>query len=104
MEARLIVNGIGPWRNFDELEECLILDELLLLNEVYAEERHNHFRMLGSLQGIDIGEWRGGSEVGEDDLPPEVIERERQWQKHKEEVLKSGEPTFDGIGLGYQRI
>lgn len=76
----------------------------MLLNEVYAEERHNHFRMLGSFQGIDIGEWRGKKESGDDDLPPEVIEREKQWQKHKEEVLKSGELSFEGIGLGYQRI
>ena len=65
-----MIEGVGPWRNFDEIEESLILDELLLLHEVLGKSKHANYRMLASFQGIDLGDIE---ETGADDLPEEVL-------------------------------
>lgn len=101
MEAQLIIHGMGPWKNFDEIEEFLILDELILLNDVYVRDRHNYFRMHGSLQGIDLGEYDGG-DSGEE-LPPEILAAEREWQEKKRKAMETGEGVSLAKGIGYKR-
>ena len=106
MESALIVGGMGPWRNFDEIEEFLTVDELMLLHDSYARHKHSNYRMLGSLQGIDLGEFDEG-DSSEDEfsgLPPEIAEHERKHAERKAQMLAANKPEADALstfGLGY---
>lgn len=87
-----MVEGVGPWRNFDEIEEYLTLDELLLLHNAWGRSKHNDFRFHASLQGVELGESPyddEGIDQGSDGLPPELLEKEREWKKRKQEYLES---------------
>lgn len=106
MESRLIVEGMGPWRNFDEIEEFLTIDELMLLSDSHATVQHNHYRMLGSFQGVDLGERDGSESDDGDELPPEILEHERKWQEVKRQAIESGEAAraeLATFGLGYAK-
>jgi hypothetical protein len=89
MEARVMALCPGAWKNFDEIESSLILDELLLLFDTSNKVKYEDYRFHASLQGIDMGAGSDEPLEGADDLPQEVIEAERQWKQHKEEVLSS---------------
>jgi hypothetical protein len=93
IEARLLIET-GTWRNFDDLEECLILDELLLLTEALNQKEKNTLKMHASLQGVDIG-----GDEGSDDLPEEILEMERAHKKKMEEQGNSGIP-----GVGFELV
>lgn len=45
---------LGKWKNFDELESELNLDELGLILEAVREQEMNRMRFQAALQGIDI--------------------------------------------------
>lgn len=105
MEAQLIVEGIGSWKNFEELENALVLDELLMLHEAMAKSKHTNFRMLASLQGVDIPDV--SQNESDEELPPEILEHERAWKAKKEAMQQSGEAAeleLDSFGLGYKRV
>jgi hypothetical protein len=108
MEAMLITQGVSPWRSFDEIEDHLTLDEMMLLHDVMAKGKQMHYRMLASFQGIDIGEMYGDSFAGGDDgdLPQELLEAERAWKEKKEKALAEGEKEkaeLEPFGLGYSK-
>jgi hypothetical protein len=57
MEAILIVEGIGGWKSFVEIEESLTLDELLFLHKYLMKNKHNHYKRK-SLQQSGLGRLR----------------------------------------------
>lgn len=96
----------GSWHSFQHIEHELTLDELLLLFDVVAQSRHNEFRMQAALQGVELNE-DGVANQGDDDLPEELLEAEREWKRKKAEQERSGEKTrseLEGFSLGYQRV
>lgn len=109
IEAQIIVE-VGTWKNFDEIEECLILDELMLLMEALAKKSRNSFRMMAASNGYDIPEEEDDEmeDRGDDDLPPEIIEAERALQVKKAEMRQNRTQPIsfisseDGLGLGYE--
>lgn len=112
IEARVMIEGHGPWKNFDQIEEDLILDELLLLNDMIIKSKNEHFKMLAVLQGADPDEvYADDEEDSDEELPPEVAEFEREYQRRKKEHFEKhgqkdpGEAGADlaGLGLGYSR-
>ena len=44
----------GAWKNFDELEEDLTLEELAALLEAAREKEHRWFKFMAGLKGIDL--------------------------------------------------
>lgn len=52
MEAEAIL--VGPWKNFEELEESINIDELNLILKAAHEREHRHTKVLAALKGIDI--------------------------------------------------
>lgn len=103
MEAQLIVEGIGPWRNFEEIEDALTIDELLMLFDQMGKSKQMHYRVLASFQGINLDDEI--EETGEE-LPQEVLEAERAWQKKKADLIQSGQSIkddFESMGFGYTR-
>lgn len=106
MEAILIVEGVGAWKSFDEIEDSLTLDELLYLHKHLIKTKHNHYKMLAAFQGIDMQGDDEEGPSGADDLPPEVLEHERAWKEKKAADIASGEAAkqeMDAFKLGYSR-
>lgn len=105
MEAILIAEGTGAWRSFDEIESLLTLDELIFIHKYLMKSKHDNYRMLAALQGIET-EPLDDDESGGDDLPEEVIAAERAWQERKQAAIDSGEAVkqeMNEFGLGYER-
>lgn len=99
---------VGTWKNFDDIEESLILDELLLLVNSLGKKQKNNFRMLAASQGYDIPDDDEEDMVdGDDDLPEELLEAERALQARKREQLGPNAKTQEiategGLGIGYE--
>ena len=98
-----MVEGVGSWRNFDDIEEYLILDELLLLSDQLNKSKRDNYKMLAAVQGGDIGDDNEPSSISGDELPQELLERERAWQAKKAEQEKDPVNEFDGFKLGYTK-
>jgi hypothetical protein len=99
-----MAEGIGNWKSFEDLENHLILDELIMLSEALSKSKKEHYRFMAALEGVDWDD-DGDDETHDsgDDLPPELLNAEKAWQKEKEEHLKkSGD--LDGFGLGYSLV
>lgn len=47
---------LGQWKNYEELEEYLTLDELYATVKQLNEERHINQRFAAALKGVDIDE------------------------------------------------
>jgi hypothetical protein len=58
MEAEAML--VGPWKNFEELEESISVDELSLIVKAAHERETRHHRVMAALKGIKWDE--GGSE------------------------------------------
>lgn len=100
-----MVNGLSAWKNFDDLEEYLVLDELLLLAEQLGKTKRNEFRMMAAVQGIEVGDDEISSPKYDGDLPKELIEAERKWQKKKaEEADKGLASEFLEFKMGYSKV
>lgn len=90
---------IGTWRNFDDLEECLLLDELLLLSDALNTKNREQFKMMAAVQGIEVPD--EPEDRGDEDLPPELIEQERLYRE-KLKSAATGVTLADGM-LAYER-
>lgn len=90
---------IGAWRNFDELEESLTLEELYILANTQQLREHRIIRKLGAIQGVDI------PDIG-DEAPAEKqdesfrdrVERRLRDSRGEEEITSSVQ------GVGYQQV
>jgi hypothetical protein len=104
LEARLLLSS-GAWKNFDDIEEHITVDELLLLQETLIKMNYENYKFHAALQGVELDEPEFESDVRVgDELPPEVLESERKFREKlnamtKEEELKT---EFSQFGIGYQ--
>jgi hypothetical protein len=53
-EAEILLLGI--WKNVEELEEYLTVEELEAMYTAIREKEYRHFKMLAAVQGIDLDE------------------------------------------------
>jgi hypothetical protein len=102
MEATLILE-CGSWKNFDEIEDYLTLDELILLHDAIVKREKHNFRLQAALQGADIGDDEDGYE-GDDDLPEEILQMERERKKRLEELEDDPTAEFEDLGFGKDGI
>lgn len=47
---------LGHWKNYDELEESLTIEELILTVESIRDREHRHNKFLAAMQGVDLDE------------------------------------------------
>jgi hypothetical protein len=47
---------LGHWKNYDELEESLTIEELILTVESMRDKEHRHHKFLAAMQGVDLDE------------------------------------------------
>jgi translation initiation factor 1 (eIF-1/SUI1) len=101
---------LGIWKNFDELETSLSIEELMQILSITRELDYEEKKFLAALQGVDLG---GGSE-------PERGQKE--WEDLKARVASGGQATDSkdilalqgtsarqagfgiGLGLGYEDL
>lgn len=81
----------------------------MLLVKALAKKNKDHFRILAAAQGYDIPDEDEDeyNDMGDDDLPEELLEAERALQARKKEELKPSNvliQTEDGLGLGYESV
>jgi hypothetical protein len=58
LEAELLLSCPGAWKNFDDLEENLCLQEINILLETARERKDQELSFLAMLQGIDLDKHR----------------------------------------------
>lgn len=49
----------GAWRNFEDFEAVMTLDELMLMYEATSERQQRMMKMIGAAMGADVSD--GGS-------------------------------------------
>jgi hypothetical protein len=47
---------LGHWKNYDELESNLSLEELMVTLNASRDKEHRNMKFLAAMQGIDIDE------------------------------------------------
>lgn len=47
---------MGNWKNYDQLEEELNIDELLATLDAYRKQKKEDQKFLAALQGVDLSE------------------------------------------------
>lgn len=99
---------VGSWKNFDDIEEHLILDELLILSDQLQKKRRHELRMVAMTQGVDIDE--DENEHSNEELPPEVAEAERRFKEERmakraaKAAAEGGGMQSFSEGLGYEVV
>jgi hypothetical protein len=59
---------LGIWKNIEDLEENLTLEELELVVNSSRKKEERHYRILASLKGIKLDDGEEEAETGEDAL------------------------------------
>ena len=59
---------LGHWKNYDELEESLSVDELLITVNALREREDRERQFLAALQGIDLNESEGSESESDGDI------------------------------------
>lgn len=54
---------MGNWRNYDELEENLSLEELITTVNAYREKQKEEHKFMAALKGIDLEKESGGVNI-----------------------------------------
>jgi hypothetical protein len=87
--------GCPVYKNFEEIEEALSLDELTLMTQTLREDKHNFYRFLAALQGIDIDK-----NADNDDETFESIQRRALAKVKAQKEGKSVEEVeFEELGI-----
>lgn len=54
---------LGNWKNYEELEEQLSVDELLATLNAQRKKKHDEQKFLAMIQGIDVSDSIGPEDV-----------------------------------------
>lgn len=97
------------WKNYEDLEESLVLDELLMTYEKIMENRIEHMEFQAKVAGAEIKKTNASQDQGrqQDAEAPKTnligrLRNKTESDKMKEAVDK-GSSTFSD-GVGYQVI
>ena len=94
---------VGVWKNYQEIEDNLTLDELMLTLKALNKKNHEEFKRLAAVQGIEVDDIPDYSEESDKPLPPEIAAMEEEFNRKKKERLEKGEKVDDwaGIQIGF---
>jgi hypothetical protein len=100
---------LGIWKDYDDLETSLSMQELMATLEAKREEDYAHKKFLAAIQGVDLDKQTGKGE-------------QNKWEEMKARVFSGGTAANSndilalqginaekagfgiGLGLGYERI
>jgi hypothetical protein len=105
---------LGIWKNFDELERSISIEELMQILSITRELDYEEKKFLAAIQGINLDE-----QVGKED---EKVRGQKEWENLKARVASNGQATDSkdilalqgtaarqagfgiGLGLGYEDL
>lgn len=105
---------LGIWKNFDELERSISIEELMQILSITRELDYEEKKFLAALQGVDLDE-KTGKDSGE-------VRGQQEWENLKARVASGGQATDSkdilalqgtaarqagfgiGLGLGYEDL
>lgn len=94
---------VGQWRNYDDLEECLCLDELIDSYNSIVERENRQMEFQAKIQGAEFeGEPDKKTEQAKEGSLMDRIKKSRETKL--KETAKSGESVQGMPGVGYQVI
>ena len=73
----------GPWKNFEELEESLTLEELLSLYESVTDKEDRMVRNMAAIFGVDVSDDSGTPQEEDKSTFQDVLQRARQKRREK---------------------
>jgi hypothetical protein len=85
------VFSLGIWKDFDDLESSLSLQELTAILESKRDKDYQDKKFLAALQGVDLDEQSGKKE-------------EDPWEAMKARVFSNGQATDSSDILSYQGV
>ena len=83
---------MGIWKNYDELEEEMTVDELNLTLEAMREQEWENRKFTAALKGVDLGKLRGNDQ--------NRFEQVKQRALAKASGKSEAEAEFAGLGFG----
>jgi hypothetical protein len=95
---------LGCWKNYEDLEESLTIEELVQTFEKIMDNRSDHYEFLARIQGIEVKSRAPKQEASEAEKSG-LVERLKQ-KKEKEmqaEAQTKGSSKF-ADGVGYQVV
>ena len=96
---------LGAWKSFDELEECLTLDELIEAFNGIIERENRRMEFEAKLAGASIDEGTTNNKQTDTDKPSLADRlRARANAKRQEEARGSDKPQEFSQGVAYQVI
>lgn len=87
---------LGHWKNFEELENALSLDELLAVLNAYRKKTDREQRFTAAIQGIDLGD--------SDSAPADTPSFEDVWSKAAGVEHETEEEALAAIGIAYEEM
>lgn len=96
---------LGQWKNYDDLEDALTLEELTITYNKILENRSEHMEFSAKLAGAEIK--KSGSSGKESSAPKEssLVENLRKANENKlQSQAKSNKPTSFSDGVAYRVI
>ena len=105
---------LGIWKNFDELETSISIEELMQILSITRELDYEEKKFLAAIQGINLDE-QVGKETAE-------VKGQKEWENLKARVASNGQATDSrdilalqgtaarqagfgiGLGLGYEDL
>lgn len=94
---------LGIWKNYDELEESLCMDELTATYNTIVEDHNEEQKFQAQIAGAELAESETTTEQAESDGTSFVDRMEQRKQQNLEQQAKEGgsEAFF---GTGYRVI
>lgn len=90
---------LGQWRNYDDLEECLTIDELTTTYAAILGKENDRMMFQAKIAGAEIQGEQSQEKSG--GLAAYMEEREQEMRQNK---AVSGQKVDFGQGLGYRVI
>lgn len=95
---------LGQWRNFDELEEWLTLDELIEAFNAIIDRENRRMEFDARLAGAEMGDKQSNNKQADTNTPTLADKLKARKQQEREGQTSSKTPTEFSQGVGYQVI
>lgn len=94
----------GSWRSFEELEECLTLEELTLLLSTHTKIDNAARAFTAALKGIDLSKHEEDDASGSSENRPATFEEIKARAAAKAAGVSQDEFDFGIMGIGVKEI
>lgn len=95
LEAEAFLSAPGAWKNFEEMELHVTLDELEAILEAAHEREHRQNKFLAALQGVDLDKGNNANKERFDAIKRRVEARQNAISEEAVEFQALGMDSWD---------